>query len=138
MKTSDFPVSPRSNSQGPSSPICGGPTRPRREVTGGPCMHYVTTSVSFQRGPIPLGAAAWGPQPWCRGASGGQGAGAGAAGGRAAPEGAISGVLPLAVQRGGGGHGAPVAEGGAGGVQAVAAHARSGRQAALCGGEGLG
>lgn len=92
-------------------------------------MHYVTTSVSFQRGPIPLGAAAWGPQPGCRGASGGQGA---------APEGAISGVLPLAVQRGGGGHGGPVAEGGAGGVQAVAAHARSGRQAALCGGEGLG
>lgn len=96
-------------------------------------MHYVTTSVSFQGSPIPLGAAAWGPQPWCRGASGGQGAGAGAA-----PGVAIPGVLPLAVQRGGGGHGAPGAEGGAGGVQAVAAHARSGRQAALCGGEGLG
>lgn len=132
METSGFPVFPRSKGQGPLLPHLrwfDPPRRERQEGGWGPGMHYVTASVSFQRGPVPLGAAARGPQPRCRGACGGQGAGAGA----------VSGVLPLAVQRGGrGGRGAPRAEGGGGGVQAVAAHARGGRQAALCGGEGLG
>lgn len=45
----------------------------------------------------------------------------------------ISGVLPLEVQRGGGGQGAPVAEGRGRGVHAVAVHACCFHQALLSG-----
>lgn len=106
------------------------------KTRGSQNMHYITTSVSFERGPVSLGAGAWGPQPRCQGASRGHGAGTGTigSGGQASPKMAISRVLPLAVQRGGGGEGAPVAKGGGGGVHAVAAHAYRVHQALLSGG----
>lgn len=98
-------------------------------------MHYVTTSVSFKRGPVSLGAGAWGPQPRCRRASRGHGAGAGttSGAGQASAKVAVSRVLPLAVQRGGGRQGAPVAKGGGGGVHAVAIHAHRVHQTLLRG-----
>ena len=49
------------------------------------------------------------------------------------PKVAVSRALPLAVQRRGGGQGAPVAEGGGGGVRAVAVHAHRVHQALLGG-----
>lgn len=133
LRSPDFPGPPPAR----AAPAGDGGHRTR-------CTRYVTTSVSFETGPVSLRAGAWGSRSGCRRASRGHGAGAGApgAGGWASPKVAISRVLPLAVQRGGGGQGAPVAEGGGGGggggVQAVAVHARRAPQAALCGAECFG
>lgn len=117
---------------------------PQVKSRGGKAMgsqrrRHITTSVPFKRGPVSLGAGGGRPQSRCCGASRGHRTGMGTTGGgaRASPKVAVSRVQPLAVERGGGGQGAPVAKGGGGGVHAVAVHGRGAPQARV-GGDRLG